>query len=117
MQPQLQLIWDRVQKSKKEQREIKKMFRDALNNSQSYQKVCEELKALKDRKKKIEESMRDEFRSEMNRLDTLKADIENDQMLLADAALSELVKGQLVEVKDEYETRYDPVFSVRFKKK
>ena len=112
----LQQVFDRIQKSKKEQREIKKMYRDALGNSQSYQKMVEELKTLRDKKKKFEESMKDEFRSEMNKLETLKADIENDNMLLSDAALSELVSGKMVEVTDEHETKYEPVFSVRFKK-
>ena len=57
----LQQVFDRIQKSKKEMREIKKMYRDALGNSGSYQKQLEELKLMRDKKKKFEESMKDEF--------------------------------------------------------
>ena len=112
----LQSVFSRIQKSKKEQRDIKKMYHDALNNSQSFQKMVEELKIMRDKKKKFEDSMKDEFRSEMNKLETLKVDIENDNMLLSDAALTELVSGKMVQVTDEYETKYEPIFSVRFKK-
>jgi hypothetical protein len=30
--------------------------------------------------------------------------------------MSQVAKGQKVEIKDEYETQYEPLFSVRFKK-
>lgn len=92
------------------------MHRDALANSQSYQEVVEEINTLKEKKKKIEEGIRDDFRSEFDKLDTLKTDLENDKMLLADAAISQLMKGETVEIVDQYDNKYEPVFSVRFKK-
>jgi len=103
--------------SKKEQREIKKMYRDALSTSKVYQDVLEELKVLKDRKKKIEDNIKDNFRSEFDKLDTLKTDIESDKMLISDVAINQLVKGEMVEITDQYENKYEPIFSVRFKKR
>lgn len=114
--PNIQEIFNNIQKAKKEQKEIKAMYRDALANSSGYQKAVEELNVLKEKKKKIEESMRDDFRTEFDKLEVLKADIENDTMLLSDAALSEYIKGKHVEIVDEYENKYEPIFKVQFKK-
>lgn len=112
----VQDVFNRIQKSKKEQKEIKVMYTDALALHQEFQKINEELKALKDRKKKIEDSIREDFSSEFGKLETLKVDIENDNLLLSDAALTQLMKGETVEVIDEKEQKYEPLFSVRFKK-
>lgn len=112
----LQEIFNRIQKSKKEQKEIKTMFRDALLNSKAHIEASEELKRLKDKKKQIEEGIKDDFRTEFDKLEVLKAEIENDSLLLSDAAMSAYVKGQTVEIRDEKDNRYEPVFNVRFKK-
>lgn len=114
--PNIQEIFNNIQKAKKEQKEIKNMYRDALANSSGYQSTLEELKALREKKKKIEEGLRDDFRAEFDKLEVLKADIDNDTMLLSDAALSEYVKGRPVEIVDEYENKYEPIFKVQFKK-
>ena len=112
----LQEIFNRLQKTKKEQREIKAMYRDALNNSSGYQSLIDDVKSLKDKKKSFEEGIKDDFRSEFDKLEVLKADIENDAMLLSDAALSEYIKGNGIDITDEYENKYEPIFKVQFKK-
>lgn len=112
----IQEVFNRITNSKKEQKEIKKMYKDALSHSQEYQEVLEELKSLKDKKKEIESKIKSDFQSEFDKLDTLKLDIENDTMLLSDAALTQMMKGEEIEIKDEYENKYEPIFSVKFKK-
>lgn len=112
----LQEIFNRIQKSKKEQKEIKTMYRDALVNSDRYKKTTEELTEMKLKKKKIEEDIQTDFRSEFNKLEVLKADIQNDQMLLSDAALTKVAKGEIVEIEDDKNNKYEPIFSVRFKR-
>lgn len=111
-----QEIFNRIQKTKKEQKEIKTMYRQALENSKNYQDAVEELKQARDRKKKVEDGIREDFRSEFDKLETIKADLENDIMLLSDAVLVKLTKGEPIEIIDEREQKYEPVFSVRFKK-
>ena len=113
----LQKIFNRFLQTKKEIREIKKMYRDALNNSANYKQVMEELAVLKDRKKKIEDNIKEDFRVEMDKLDTLKTDLESDKMLLSDVVINKIVKGELIEVQDQYENKHEPIFSVRFKKR
>ena len=112
----VQEIFDRVQKTKNEQKKIKAAYRDALANSQSFQKAQEELKAAREKKKKIEQNIQEDFAKELEQLEVLKTDLENDMMLLSDAALTQITKGNPVEVKDTRENKYEPIFSVRFKK-
>ena len=112
----IQEVFIRIQETKKEQKEIKAMYRDALQNSNAHKDVVDEIKKLRDRKKQIEDGLKDEFRSEFDKLETLKNDIDNDNMLLSDAALSQLMSGKTVEVQDSYDNKYEPLFSVRFKK-
>ena len=38
----LQEVFDRINESKKEQKELKKMYRDALSHSQEHQMILEE---------------------------------------------------------------------------
>jgi len=112
----LQEVFNRIQSTKKEQKEIKTMYRDALANSHRYQELKEELQAMKEKKKKMEEVIQDDFRSEFNKLETLKIDIENDVLLMSDLAINKLMKGETVEITDEKENKYEPSFTVRFKK-
>jgi hypothetical protein len=112
----LQEVFNRIQETKKEQKELKAMYRDALNNSGAYQRSLEELKKLKEEKKKYEDSIKKEFASEFDKLDILKNELMNDSQLLSDMVLAQVAKGEKVEIKDQYETQYEPIFSVRFKK-
>lgn len=116
MATQPQLIFDRTIATEKEMKEIKAMIRDALINSASYQEVQEEIKNLKQKAKQIKDAIMEDFNSEQNKLDVLKTDKENDKMLLSDAALSKLIKGEHVEVEDEKGNKYEPIFTVKFKK-
>lgn len=112
----IQEIFNRIQEAKKQQREIKSAYRDALANSEEYKKASEEIKILKEKKKKIEETIKADFNSEFAKLDGLKLDIETDNILLSDLALNTYAKGEKIEIKDQYENQYEPVFSVRFRK-
>ena len=112
----IQQIFDRIQETKKEQKDLKSMYRDALSNSTSLQNIIDELKDMRLKKKEIEDSIKLDFSKELERLDTLKLDIENDSMLLSDAALTKVMKGEIIELTDQYENKYEPIFKVQFKK-
>jgi len=114
--PQLQDVFSRIQKSRKDGREIRAAYREALSNSQVYQETVEKLEALKMKKKQLEQGIKDEFRNELTKLDLLKLDIKTDMEVLSDLAFNQLLKGERLEVTDEYENKYEPIFSVRFKK-
>ncbi len=108
----LQSIFDRLQELKKQQRELKRDYRDSLAGSQEYQGVVEKMQEFKEKKKRIEE----EYRKEFPQLEQLKADIESDVLMLSDLALNYLAKGEAIQISDEHKNQYEPVFNVRFKK-
>lgn len=112
----LQEVFDRIQKTKKEQKVIKSAYRDALANSGRHQEVAEKIKALREEKNKIVQSVKEEFSSELDKLETIKTEIETDMMIMSDLAINELTKGNLIEISDEYSNKYEPLFSVKFKK-
>ena len=112
----LQECFNRICEIKKEQKRIKSAYRDALNSSPSYQKIAEELKELREKKKKFEEGIRADFSSEFTKLDDIKIDLESEFELLNDIAITQLMKGETLKVTDQYENAYDPIFSVKFKR-
>jgi len=116
MSQNLNDVFKRIQDKKKEQRELKKMFRDALSINGEYQEVLEELEALKLKKKKIEAGVRSDFKEEIDKIEGLKLHIAGDNQMLSDLALTQLTSGEEVKIVDENKVEYEPIFTVRFKK-
>ena len=112
----LQSIFNRIQEAKKKQKDLKAMYSDALSTAQEYQEIKEKMKTMRDRKKQIEVTIKEQFVSEMTKLEDLKIDIESDMELLSDMAMTQLMKGETLEIKDEYDNGYEPTFKVKFKK-
>lgn len=112
----IQTVFSRIQESKKKQKDIKTMYRDALANSQEYQETVEQIQQLKEKKKQVESAIQADFASEFSKLENIKVDIATDYELLSDIALNKLVKGETVSVQDDRKNAYEPVFSVKFKK-
>jgi hypothetical protein len=113
---ELKDIFGRINEQKKERKKFMDTYRDMLANSKPYQEAVEALKAAKLKKQEIESSIRSGFQQEQSELDKLKASMDADRQLMADTALSLLMKGETVEITDEHDNKYEPVFSVRFKK-
>ncbi len=112
----IQEIFNKIKEKQKEQKTIKQIYRDVQNNSQEYQLILEKFESIKIEKKKIEERLKDELKSEIEKLYSIKSDIESDKEILNQAALTSILKGEALEISDEYNNRYEPIFSVRFKK-
>lgn len=110
----LQEVFNRIRETKQKAREIKKLYKDSLIGSQEYQQIVEKMDNLKLRKKQIEADTKDA--SDFSKLDTYAMHIKADKELLSDLALNKLVSGETVEVVDEAGDKYDPLFSVNFKK-
>ena len=112
----LQEAFNRICEIKKEQKKIKSAYRDALISSPTYKKITDELKELREKKKKFEEGIRVDFSGEFTKLEDMKIDLESEYELLNDIALTQLMKGETIKVTDQYDNSYDPVFSVKFKR-
>ena len=112
----IQEIFNRIQKIKKEQKNIKDAYKDALATSQEYEEIKDKMKTLHERKKQIENTTKEQFSSEFTKLEDLKIDLESDNELLTDIAISKMMKGETVEITDENGNEYEPKFKVNFKK-
>lgn len=112
----IQEIFARLQIAKKRQKEIRQMYTDALKATPGYQQIVDDLKTMREKKKQVETAVRQQFASEITELEDLKVDMDSDTELLTDIALTQFLKGEKVEVTDEYENQYEPVFTVKFKK-
>jgi len=112
----IQEVFNRIQKAKEKQKETKKMYKEALEQTPGYKDIVEDYKKIKEKKKQTENQVKLDFAKEFEELDDLKTDIQSDQELLADIALNKLVKGETVEVNDKDDNNYEPIFSVKFRK-
>ncbi len=112
----IQEIFSRIQTVKKQQKDIRSAYKEALEGSQEYQEINDKIKTLRERKKQIENTTKESFSSEFTKLDGFKTDLASDMVLLSDIALTKLTKGEIIEVFDEYNNTYEPLFTVKFKK-
>ncbi len=112
----VQEIFNRIKEKQQEQKVLKGIHRDVMANSQEYQLILEEIKAVKEKKKKVEDNLKSDLKSEFQKLDEIKSYIASDKEMLSNMALTQLIKGETVGVVDEHNNKYQPVFSVRFEK-
>lgn len=112
----LQEVFNRIKDTKRKQKEIRAMYKDALAQSQEYQALLEKLEQLKLRKKELETLAKDEMEGDFQKMDAYRMHIQNDNELISDLAINKLMSGETVEIVDENDQKYEPVFSVRFKK-
>jgi hypothetical protein len=113
----IQEIWNRIEDAKRELRELKASYKDALNSTGEYEDLLDELKRQKDKKKTIEAAVDAQFAENSEKMERLAKGISTDKQMMADIALSNLLKGQIVKVVGPNDTEFEPHFSVRFAKK
>lgn len=113
--PKLEEIYKRLEINKKRRRELNKMLKDELAHHPEHQEIVDEMKTLRERKKGIEQDIRANT-PDIQELDDIKIEIQTDQELLADLALNMYANNETVEITDEYEQTWYPVFKVSFKK-
>ncbi|MBP9869403.1 hypothetical protein KBC59_02505 [Patescibacteria group bacterium] len=109
-------VHGRIKQKKDEKKKVNEIYRDALLQSKPYQDLLDEVKELRTKKLRMESEIRSGFTQEIEKMERLALDIKNDVELLSDMALSLVMKGETVEVTDEYDVKYEPVFKVSFKK-
>jgi len=111
----IQEVFNGIQEKKKELRDIKKMYRDALESSGEYRDLNDKIEELKAKKKLIEASAWEDVGSK-NKYETSKLDIKQDREMLTDLAINTLMSGETVKIVDQDNNEYEPKFSVAFKK-
>lgn len=111
----IQDIFDRLQEKKKQVSVIKKKYKEELSTSVEYGRIREDLEKLRARKKKYELATKQQAGANFERIDELALAVRQDAQLLSDVALTSIMKGERVEIKDD-RAEYEPVFTVRFRK-
>ncbi|MBU0613801.1 hypothetical protein KJ766_00765 [Patescibacteria group bacterium] len=114
--PNLESVYKRIQKNKKEKNQISKMLRDELASNQRYQELVEKLTKLRLEKKAIEDEVKSVSKSDISRMDDLKVEIQTDIELISDIALNMYVQKENVEIIDENDQKWYPQFKVAFKR-
>lgn len=112
----IQEIFNKIEESKKEMKELKSAYKEALEGVQEYQVLQEEMKAMREKRKRIEQTTREHFSSEMTKIEDLKIDIESDMEMISDIAIAKISKGESIGITDKYSNEYEPIFRVKFKK-
>ena len=112
----IQDVFSKIREMKKEQKEIKDMYKDALVQADEYEEIVEKIKELREKKKQIETRIQGELGRAWDKLEELKIEVESNKEMMNDIALTTLMKGETVMVKDEFDNAYEPAWKVNFKK-
>jgi hypothetical protein len=112
----VQDIYNQIRENKKEQKNIRKEYKDALLSANEYEETVEKMKELREKKKQIENITQDRMGSRWDELEMLKAKAVEMEELLTDVAINDLMSGKTVSVKDEFENDYEPVYKISFRK-
>ena len=112
----IQVLFRRTQEIAGEMRAIRKEYKDTLAHDTEHQRLTEEMKTMRDQKKLIETHAQESMGSRYQKFEELRDELSDTKQMISDIAMTTLMKGQPVEVSDEYDTLYEPQFSVSFKK-
>jgi uncharacterized coiled-coil DUF342 family protein len=112
----IQDLFNHTRELKKERKDLRDMYKDALVQADEYEEICEEIKALREKKKQIEARIQAQLGRAYEKIEELTTEIETNKVMMNDVAISTLMKGETVEVHDEFENAYMPEFSVKFRK-
>jgi len=91
-------------------------LKQILADNQEYTQVSEQLNVLGEKRKQILTNIANEFPDLFNEIATIKMHEKNDKELLSDLAVNQLISGEMIEVVDADGNKYQPIFSVKFKK-
>ena len=112
----VQEVFSELKVCTKEQKEIRQEYRDALLQESEYEEIKEKIEKLKERKKELESVIQSQMGGRWDKLDDLKRKTIELKQMQSDVAMSSLMDGETVEVRDEFDNIYEPRFNVTFKK-
>jgi len=112
----MQTVFNEIRGWKKEMKEIRAMYKDALLQADNYEETVEKIKELREKKKQIETKVQNQMGKSYEKYEDLKSEVMANEELLNDIAMTTLMDGKTVEVVDEFSNKYEPVYVVRFKK-
>lgn len=112
----IQEVFNHIREMKKEQKDLRDMYKDALVQADEYEEIVEQIKVLREKKKEIETRIQGQLGRAYEKFEDLKREVDMQKEMMNDIALSTLMKGETVVVKDEFDNDYEPNWKVAFKK-
>jgi len=112
----IQEVYNELRENKKAQKEIRREYKDALVNANEYEETSAKVKELREKKKQIETMTQSRLGARWDEYEKLKAkQAELDQMI-TDIAMTTIMDGKTVAIKDEFDNDYEPVYKITFRK-
>lgn len=112
----LKHVHQRIKESKRKRKDLKEIVKNELTSSKAYQELLEQITELKAKKARMEAQANERLKTELEEIEKVTVSIKADQQLMSDIALSKFMKGETIELVDENDTKYEPVWKVTFKK-
>ena len=116
MEHDIQDLFNQIKEKKEELKGLKATCKEMLEASEEYQETMQKMKALRAKKQRVITAVNEQCSSEISKMMDLSIDIAGDQEMLTDIAITKYTKGESIELKDQYDNIYEPIFSVKFKK-
>ena len=112
----IQEVFDQIQELKHTKKEIGRDYRDILAQDEDYQELKEELTTVRDKKKAREQSAQAGMGRRWEEFERATAEIAELDQMLTDIAMTNLMDGKSINLKDKYDTEYEPSYKITFKK-
>ncbi|MCK5080798.1 MAG: hypothetical protein KAQ63_01430 [Candidatus Moranbacteria bacterium] len=112
----IQEIFNELTEVKKKQKEVQAEYKDALTNTNKFEEVKEQIKELTEKRKQIQTMVQAEMGERFQELELAKDQQKELKQMLSDIAMSNLMDGKSIQLKDTNDSIYEPQFSVTFKK-
>ena len=112
----IQEVYNELLENKKELKSIRREYKDALASANEYEETTVKLKELREKKKQIEAATQGRLGARWDEYEKLKATETEMNQMLTDIAMSTIMEGKTVAVKDEYDNSYEPVYKITFRK-
>lgn len=92
------------------------MYKDALSNADEYENIIQKIAELKAKKIAIEDRIKNQLGKAWEKFEDLTYEEKVQLSLMTDIAMTNLMDGKTVEIIDAFSNKYEPVWSVKFKK-
>lgn len=112
----MQEIFDQIQEFKHTRKEIGREYRDTLAQTDGYAEVKEEIQKLREKKKMLETKAQVSLGRRYEELEKAKAEIASLEQMLTDIAMTTLMDGKSINIKDKNNAEYEPSYKITFKK-
>jgi hypothetical protein len=113
---QLQLVFSKTDEKKNDLAVLKHQLNDEIKALAEYQKILDEEAALKLKKQQIILSVKQNNREMIDKMDSLKIDLDSNKQMLSDVALSDFIAGKDIRVTDRNGFIMEPIFTVKYRK-